>query len=82
LHDELEKEFVKKKRFKVFALAKISDLECKFNGEGIVVTLAGYCVIHSTVVPAIEPKNNFAPSEEIDGKELLFSNAYGTKPLK
>jgi hypothetical protein len=35
LHDELEKEFVKKKRFKVFALAKMSDLESKFNGEGI-----------------------------------------------
>ena len=35
MHDELEKEFVKKKRFKVFALAKMSDLESKFNGEGI-----------------------------------------------
>ncbi len=40
------------------------------------VTLAGYCV-HSTVVPAIVPKLFFAPSEEIDGKELLFSNGGG-----
>jgi hypothetical protein len=40
------------------------------------VTLAGYCV-HSTVVPAIVPKKCFAPSEEIDGKELLFSNGGG-----
>jgi hypothetical protein len=36
------------------------------------VTLAGYCV-HSTVVPAIVPKTNFAPSEEIHMKELSFS---------
>ena len=35
LHDELELEFVRKKRFKVFTLAKISDLESKFNGEAI-----------------------------------------------
>ncbi len=42
------------------------------------VTLAGYCV-HSTVVPAIVivPKFVFAPSEEIDGKELLFSKGGG-----
>jgi hypothetical protein len=42
----------------------------------ILVTLAGYCV-HSTVVPAIVPKVVFAPSEEIHGKELLFSNGGG-----
>jgi hypothetical protein len=35
LHDELEKEFIKKKQFKVFTLAKKSDLESKFNGEAI-----------------------------------------------
>jgi hypothetical protein len=40
------------------------------------VTLAGYCV-HSTVVPAIVPKNVFAPSEEIHVKELLLSNGGG-----
>ena len=43
---------------------------------GMLVTLAGYCV-HSTVVPAIVPEFVFAPSEEIDGKELLFSNGGG-----
>ncbi len=43
---------------------------------GMLVTLAGYCV-HSTVVPAIVPKTNFAPSEEIHGKELLLSNGGG-----
>ena len=42
----------------------------------LLVTLAGYCV-HSTVVPVIVPKIFFAPSEEIDGKELLLSNAEG-----
>jgi hypothetical protein len=42
------------------------------------VTLAGYCVlIHSTVVPAIVPKTNFAPSEKIQVKELLLSNGRG-----
>ncbi len=40
------------------------------------VTLAGYC-IHSTVVPAIVPKYFLPPSEEIHGKELLFSNGGG-----
>jgi len=35
LHDELEKDFVKKKRFKVFTLVKKSDLESKFGGEAI-----------------------------------------------
>ncbi len=80
MHDELEKEFVKKKRFKVFALAKMSDLECKFNGGGIVVTLAGYCTQYRSTGHSTQ--NNFAPSEEIDEKELLFSNAYGTKLLK
>ena len=35
LHDDMEKAFVKKKRFKVFALAKKSDLESKFGGEAI-----------------------------------------------
>jgi hypothetical protein len=33
--------------------------------------------VHSTVVPAIVPKTFFAPSEEIDGKELLLSNGGG-----
>jgi hypothetical protein len=31
----MEKAFVKKKRFKVFALTKKSDLERKFGGEAI-----------------------------------------------
>jgi hypothetical protein len=44
--------------------------------EDPLVTLAGYCV-HSTVVPAIVPKIFLAPSEEIHGKELLFSNDGG-----
>jgi len=35
LHACMEKAFVKKKRFKVFALTKKSDLESKFNGEAI-----------------------------------------------
>jgi hypothetical protein len=35
LHDDMEKAFVKKKRFKVFALTKKSDLESKFGGEAI-----------------------------------------------
>jgi hypothetical protein len=35
LHDELEKDFVKKKRFKVFTLVRKSDLESKFGGEAI-----------------------------------------------
>jgi hypothetical protein len=35
LHDDMEKAFVKKKRFKVFALTKMSDLESKFGGEAI-----------------------------------------------
>ncbi len=35
LHDDLEKAFVKKKRFKVFTLTKKSDLESKFGGEAI-----------------------------------------------
>ena len=35
LHDDMEKAFVKKKRFKVFALGKKSDLESKFGGEAI-----------------------------------------------
>ena len=35
LQDELEKDFMKRKRFKVFALSKKSDLESKFNGEAI-----------------------------------------------
>ncbi len=35
LHDELEKEFIDKTRFKVFPLAKKSDLESKFNSEAI-----------------------------------------------
>ena len=35
LYDALEKDFVKKKRFKVFALAKKSDLESKFGGEAV-----------------------------------------------
>ena len=35
LHAGMEKAFVKKKRFKVFALTKKSDLESKFNGEAI-----------------------------------------------
>jgi hypothetical protein len=35
LHDDMEKAFVKKKRFKVFALSKKSDLESKFGGEAI-----------------------------------------------
>jgi hypothetical protein len=51
-------------------------MELKQTKKELVVTLAGYCV-HSTVVPAIVPKNIFAPSEEIDGKELLFSNGGG-----
>ncbi len=34
-YDDLEKEFVKKKRFKVFALTKKSDLESKFGGEAV-----------------------------------------------
>ncbi len=42
----------------------------------MMVTLAGYCV-HSTLVPAIVPKFFLAPTEEIDGKELLFSNGGG-----
>ena len=52
-------------------------LDAPANVDGMtLVTLAGYCV-HSTVVPAIVPKFVFAPSEEIDGKELLFSNGGG-----
>ena len=35
LYDALEKDFVKKKRFKVFALSKKSDLESKFGGEAV-----------------------------------------------
>ena len=35
LYDALEKDFVKKKRFKVFALTKKSDLESKFGGEAV-----------------------------------------------
>ena len=35
LQDELEKDFMKRKRFKVFAVTKKSDLESKFNGEAI-----------------------------------------------
>ncbi len=35
LQDELEKDFVKRKRFKVVALSKKNDLESKFNGEAI-----------------------------------------------
>ena len=35
LHAGMEKAFMKKKRFKVFALTKKSDLESKFNGEAI-----------------------------------------------
>jgi hypothetical protein len=47
-----------------------------YEFEEQMVTLAGYCV-HSTVIPAIVPKTIFATSEEIDGKELLFSNGGG-----
>ena len=35
LYDAMEKDFVKKKRFKVFALSKKSDLESKFGGEAV-----------------------------------------------
>jgi hypothetical protein len=35
LYDDLKKEFVQKKRFKVFALTKKSDLESKFGGEAV-----------------------------------------------
>jgi hypothetical protein len=35
VHADMEKAFVKKKRFKVFALTKKSDLESKYNGEAI-----------------------------------------------
>jgi hypothetical protein len=35
LHDDLEKSFVKKKRFKVIGLVKESDLEIKFGGEAV-----------------------------------------------
>jgi hypothetical protein len=35
LYDEMEKHFVQKKRFKVFALTKKSDLESKFGGEAV-----------------------------------------------
>jgi hypothetical protein len=35
LYDDLEKEFVQKKRFKVFALTKKSDLGSKFGGEAV-----------------------------------------------
>jgi hypothetical protein len=35
LQEELEKNAVKKKRFKVFDLAKLSDLEIKFNSEAL-----------------------------------------------
>jgi hypothetical protein len=35
LHDDLEKAFVKKKRFKVFTLTKISDMESKFGAEAL-----------------------------------------------
>jgi len=35
LYDEMEKHFVQKKRFKVFALMKKSDLESKFGGEAV-----------------------------------------------
>jgi hypothetical protein len=49
---------------------------CGQKGDHMMVTLAGYC-IHSTVVPAIVPKYFLAPTEEIHGKELLFSNGGG-----
>jgi len=35
LYDAMEKDFVKKKRFKVFALSKKSDVESKFGGEAV-----------------------------------------------
>ncbi len=35
LHDDLEKSFMKKKRFKVFGLVEKSDLESKFGGEAV-----------------------------------------------
>ncbi len=35
LQAELEKDVVKKKRFNVFELAKLSDLESKFNSEAL-----------------------------------------------
>jgi hypothetical protein len=34
--EELKKDAVKKKRFKVFDLAKLSDLESKFNSEALI----------------------------------------------
>ncbi len=45
-------------------------------GLMFLVTLAGY-YIHSTLVPAIVPKNKFPPSEEIDVKDSFLSNGRG-----
>jgi hypothetical protein len=39
LQEGLEKDAVKKKRFKVFDLAKLSDLESKFNSEAALRTV-------------------------------------------
>jgi DNA repair exonuclease SbcCD ATPase subunit len=76
LHDELEKEFMDKIRFKVFALAKKSDLESKFNSEAIgsiAHCQPGHEKHMRGIIPSATTVNNFLQGMNAKAAELGLS---------
>ena len=76
LHDELEKEFMDKIRFKVFTLAKKSDLESKFNSEAIgsiAHCQPGHEKHMRGIIPSATTVNNFLQVMNAKAAELGLS---------